>query len=232
MIEAQALTKAYGSHKAVDNLNLKIAPGELYCLLGANGAGKTTTINCFLGFLSVTSGRVLIDGLDVAEKPLEVKRRLAYLPEVVMLYPTLSGLENLDYFSRLAGFRHRPAQLLAYLERAGLSAADARRRLGDYSKGMRQKVGIAIALAKEAKCLLLDEPTSGLDPSASNDFSQLLRELTAQGMAILMATHDIFRAKDVATHIGIMRAGQLMEQLENQGDFEAKELEALYLQTV
>ncbi|MBC6995133.1 ABC transporter ATP-binding protein [Neolewinella lacunae] len=232
MIEAQALTKAYGGHKAVDNLNLKIAPGELYCLLGANGAGKTTTINCFLGFLPVTSGRVLIDGLDVAEKPLEVKRRLAYLPEVVMLYPTLSGLENLDYFSRLAGFRHRTAQLLEYLERAGLPAADAQRRLGDYSKGMRQKVGIAIALAKEAKCLLLDEPTSGLDPGASNDFSQLLRELTAQGMAILMATHDIFRAKDVATHIGIMRAGRLREQLENRGDFEAKELEALYLQTV
>ncbi len=232
MLEAYQLIKDFDGHRAVNNVSLKIAPGELYCLLGANGAGKTTTINCFLGFLPVTSGRVLVDGLDVAKQPLEVKRRLAYLPEVVMLYPTLTGLENLDYFSRLAGYRHQPELLITYLEKAGLPATDAKRRLGTYSKGMRQKVGIAIALSKQAKCLLLDEPTSGLDPGASNDFSRLLRELTGQGMAVLMATHDIFRAKEVATHIGIMRNGELTDQLENKGTFQAKELEEMYLQTV
>ena len=232
MLEAQQLTKRYGTHEAVSNLSLLIRPGELYCLLGANGAGKTTTINCFLGFVSPTSGRVLVDGIDVAREPIKAKQNLAYLPEVVMLYPLLTGLENLDYFSRLAGFKYTATELESYLVRAGLKATDAQRRLGGYSKGMRQKVGIAIALAKEAKCLLMDEPTSGLDPSASNDFSNLLKGLTAQGMAIMMATHDIFRAKEVATHLGIMRNGELTHQLENKGSFQAKELEELYLQTV
>jgi ABC-2 type transport system ATP-binding protein len=233
MISAQNLTKKYGDKTALNSLTLDIAPGEIFCLLGQNGAGKTTTINCFLGFTEPTSGKALINGLDVAEQSIESKRHLAYLPEVVMLYPNLTGLENLDYFSRLAGFKHDKNDLLNCLQSAGLQDADGKRRVSEYSKGMRQKVGIAIAMAKQAKALFLDEPTSGLDPKASNDFSDLLLRLKNDGVAVLMATHDIFRAKDVATRIGIMKDGSLVNILNNAQDtLQAKEIEEIYLQTV
>ncbi|MEY3240869.1 MAG: hypothetical protein RIR11_2307 [Bacteroidota bacterium] len=233
MISAQNLTKKYGDKTALNSLTLDIAPGEIFCLLGQNGAGKTTTINCFLGFTEPTSGNALINGLDVAEQSIESKRHLAYLPEVVMLYPNLTGLENLDYFSRLAGFKHDKNELLNCLQSAGLQDADGKRRVSEYSKGMRQKVGIAIAMAKQAKALFLDEPTSGLDPKASNDFSDLLLRLKNDGVAVLMATHDIFRAKDVATRIGIMKDGSLVNILNNAQDtLQAKEIEEIYLQTV
>ena len=233
MISAKNLTKHYGDKVALDNLTLDIAPGEIFCLLGQNGAGKTTTINCFLSFVQPTSGQAFIKGLDVSQRPVESKKHLAYLPEVVMLYPNLTGFENLDYFSRLAGFRQEKRELLICLETAGLNEADSRRRVSEYSKGMRQKVGIAIALAKKAKVLFLDEPTSGLDPKASNDFSNLLIKLRNDGVAMLMATHDIFRAKDVATRIGIMKDGRLVNVLDNQKDvMHAKEIEELYLQTI
>jgi ABC-2 type transport system ATP-binding protein len=231
MISAQQLTKYYGTQVALDHLTLDIAPGEIFCLLGQNGAGKTTTINCFLGFTPPTSGKALINGLDVAQHPLESKKHLAYLPEVVMLYPNLTGIENLDYFSRLAGFKYGAAQLRDFLADAGLPGDALERRIGTYSKGMRQKVGIAIAMAKKAKALFLDEPTSGLDPKASNDFSQTLKKLAADGVAVLMATHDIFRAKDVASRVGIMREGRLVAT-HAATDFSAAELEGIYLETV
>lgn len=233
MISAKQLTKHFGDKVALDNLTLDIAPGEIFCLLGQNGAGKTTTINCFLGFLTPTSGKAFINGLDVEANPIESKRHLAYLPEVVMLYPNLTGMENLEYFSRLAGFRHPGAELSSYLDRAGLQEKEFGHRVSTYSKGMRQKVGIAIALAKKANAFFLDEPTSGLDPKASNDFSNLLLDLKNDGVAMLMATHDIFRAKDVATRIGIMKDGCLVNILNNREDaLHAKEIEEVYLQTV
>lgn len=233
MLQAIDLTKQYApdAPAALDRLNLTIGPGEIFCLLGQNGAGKTTTINLFLGFLKPTSGQALIGGLNVADHPVETKKLLAYLPETVMLYPNLSGLENLDFFASLAGFRYSVSELGGLLTRAGLQTEAHDRRVGAYSKGMRQKVGIAIALAKQAKVLLLDEPTSGLDPKASNEFSDLLTTLSREGVAILMATHDIFRAKEVGTRIGIMRAGQLVETLPTT-NLTANELEAIYLQTV
>lgn len=231
MISAKNLSKQYGDKTALDHLTLDIAPGEIFCLLGQNGAGKTTTINCFLGFVQPTSGTASINGLNVMEHPIETKKHLAYLPEVVMLYPNLSGLENLDYFSRLAGFRYSDAQLRDYLTQAGLPIISAARRVGEYSKGMRQKVGIAIATAKHAKALFLDEPTSGLDPKASNEFSILLRQFAASGAAVLMATHDIFRAKDIASRVGIMREGQLVA-VHNANELTASELEKVYLETV
>jgi len=231
MLQAIDLTKTYGDKCALDHLNLDIQPGEVFCLLGQNGAGKTTTINLFLGFAQPTSGTALINGLDVAEHPIETKKHIAYIPETVMLYPSLTGLENLDYFSRLAGFRYAAAELGALLEQAGLQTAAHRQRVHGYSKGMRQKVGIAIALAKQAKALLLDEPTSGLDPKASNEFSGIIKTLAAQGTAVLMATHDIFRAKDMAHRVGIMREGQLVAT-HAAADFTAAELEGIYLETV
>lgn len=164
MIEAIELTKKYHGVTALDTLNLKIEPGEIFCLLGANGAGKTTTIHLFLGFITPTSGRAIIDGLEVHRHALATRRLLAYIPEQVNLYPHLTGLENLRYFAELAGRRKVTRnQLLVLLERVNLSPHASARKVATYSKGMRQKIGIAIALAKEAKALLLDEPLSGLE---------------------------------------------------------------------
>lgn len=231
MIQAHNLTKRYGSHLALNNLNLKINPGEICCLLGQNGAGKSTTINLFLGFIEPTSGNTIINGINVQEHPQESKNHLAYIPETVMLYPNLTGIENLEYFSSLAGYNYSKAELIGFLLKTGLQEEAHNKRLGGYSKGMRQKVGIAIALSKQAKALFLDEPTSGLDPKASNEFTSIIRQLSDAGTAILMATHDIFRAKQVADSIGILRSGDFVSQLKAE-DISANELEELYLKTV
>ena len=230
MLEAHALTKRYNSVTALNALTLTVAPGDVFCLLGANGAGKTTTINLFLNFIAPTSGSALVNGLDVTKEPLETKRHLAYIPETVMLYKNLTGLENLEYFAALAG---KPdltrEQLISYFREVGLAVEAADRRVGTYSKGMRQKVGIAIALAKGAKALLLDEPTSGLDPKASNEFSDLLRRLSGNGVAVLMATHDLFRAKESGTRVGIMKHGTLVAQ-HTTDEFGHADLERIYLE--
>jgi ABC-2 type transport system ATP-binding protein len=230
MLEAVNLTKRYDQAVALDALNLTVRPGEVFCLLGANGAGKTTTINLFLNFVQPSAGAARINGLDVVQQPLETKKHLAYIPETVMLYKNLTGLENLEYFSALAG---RPdytrPQLLEFLTQVGLQTEAADKRVGTYSKGMRQKVGIAIALAKQAKALLLDEPTSGLDPKAANEFSALLARLSQDGVAVLMATHDLFRAKESGTRVGIMRQGRLVRTLETTEVGHA-DLERIYLE--
>src|ERR687897_2277818 len=214
MLETIGLTKRYNGNTALDNLTLRVDPGEVFCLLGANGAGKTTTINLFLNFVEPTSGTAKINGVDVTARPLETKRYLAYIPETVMLYRNLTGLENLEYFSALAGRAdYTRDQLRQFLRQVGLEPAAADKRVGAYSKGMRQKVGIAIALAKSAKALLLDEPTSGLDPKAANEFSSVLARLSQDGVAILMATHDLFRAKETGTRVGIMKHGKLVQTL-------------------
>ena len=229
MIEAKDLVKTFGATRAVDRVSLTIQPGEVFCLLGANGAGKTTTINIFLNFIAPTSGEARICGLNVVDEPVETKKRLAYIPEQVTLYRNLSGLENLRFFSRLAqAAADSDAELLAILAQVGLTADQARRRVSEYSKGMRQKVGIAITIAKGAQALLLDEPTSGLDPKASNDFSALLTELSSRGVAILMATHDLFRAKESGTRVGIMKHGRLVETLDTR-QLGHSDLEQIYL---
>jgi ABC-2 type transport system ATP-binding protein len=229
VIEAIDLTKTFGATLAVDHLNLTIKRGEVFCLLGANGAGKTTTINLFLNFVAPTSGVARIGGLDVVEHPVETKQRLAYIPEQVTLYRNLTGLENLRFFSRLAGAgADSDDELLAILAQAGLTAGQARGRVSAYSKGMRQKVGIAITIAKGAEALLLDEPTSGLDPKASNDFSTLLAGLSDRGVAIMMATHDLFRAKESGTTVGIMKHGRLVETLDT-AELGHRDLEQIYL---
>jgi len=229
MLEAIQLTKQYGSHLALDCLNLKVEPGEVFCLLGANGAGKTTTINLFLNFVDPTSGKALINGVDVATDPVGTKRFVSYIPEHVMLYRHMTGLENLEYFTGLIpGVKYSIEQLIDLLRAAGLPEEAANRRVEGYSKGMRQKVGLAIASAKKAKALLLDEPTSGLDPKASNTFSESIAEMSANGVAILMATHDLFRAKESGTRIGIMRDGVLREIL-RCSEISHSELEQLYL---
>jgi ABC-2 type transport system ATP-binding protein len=146
-----------------------------------------------------------------------------------MLYRNLTGLENLEYFTSLAGERHSRDSLLGFLKEAGLVADAAERRVGAYSKGMRQKVGIAIAIAKKAKALLLDEPTSGLDPKAANEFSELLKKMSGAGAAILMASHDLFRAKETGTRVGIMRHGRLVAEMRTE-EIGHADLERIYLE--
>jgi len=231
MLIAENLSKTYGDYKALNNLNLKLNKGEIFALLGQNGAGKSTTINIFLGFVKPTEGVAKINGISVVDYPEETKKFITYIPETVLLYPNLTGVENLKFFSSLAGFDYDNEALTNFLSKAGLQSDAHHNRLGGYSKGMRQKVGIAIAIAKKAKVLLLDEPTSGLDPKASNEFSEILKELASEGTTIFMATHDIFRAKEVADRIGIMKRGNLISEI-NADEISANELEKLYLQTV
>lgn len=228
MIEAIQLTKVYNNTTALHSLTLNVKAGEIFCLLGANGAGKTTTINLFLNFISPSGGQALIGGKDVVKESLETKKLLTYIPENLTLYPNLTGIENLDYFAGLSGKKYSTENLQVFLTDAGLQTDAQSKRVSTYSKGMRQKVGVALALAKDAKVLLLDEPTSGLDPKASNEFSELLTRLSKKGVATLMATHDLFRAKETGTHIGIMREGKLVEQLTTD-QINHTDLEKLYL---
>lgn len=230
MLEAVELSKSYNGRPALDRLNLRVEAGEIFCLLGANGAGKTTTIHLFLGFQRPTSGRALVGDMNVQEQPLSTKRLLAYIPERVELYPSLTGLENLAYFAALGGADETSdGALLEVLEKVGLDASEARRPVSTYSKGMRQKVAIAITSAKRASALLLDEPTSGLDPRAADELTRSLRRLADGGVAVLMATHDLFRAKELSHRLGIMKRGSLVDVLD-PSSVEPADLERIYLE--
>jgi ABC-2 type transport system ATP-binding protein len=228
VLQARALTASFDGIRALDGLDLAVRPGEIYALLGANGAGKTTTLRLFLGFIRPSSGEALVCGQDVMSDVDAARRRLLYVPEQVALYAELSGLENLQYFCRIGGVPARQSALRDALAEAGLEPTAFDRRAGVYSKGMRQKVGVALALMKKADALLLDEPTSGLDPKASTEFHTLISRLRDRGAAVLMATHDLYRARAVADRIGVMRDGVLRRELA-AGSLNAAELEALYL---
>ena len=229
MLQAIDLSKKYGTQVALDRLNLTVAPGEVFCLLGASGAGKTTTINLFLSFIHPSGGSARINGLDVTERPLETKRFVAYIPEQVVLYRNLTGLENLEYFTALGGHEYPRSAFIELFRQVGLPIGAEDQRVSTYSKGMRQKVGIAIAIAKKADALLLDEPTSGLDPKASNEFSALLKQMSERGVAVLMATHDLFRAKESGSRVGIMKHGRLVATM-GTADLGHADLERLYLE--
>lgn len=228
-LRLQSVSIAFNDHRAVNGLSLTLDPGEVYALLGPNGAGKTTTLNMILGFLKPEDGSIQVDGIDVAADPLAARARTAYLPETVMLHPSLTAIENLSYFALLAGRRIEAAAARRLLADAGLQDEAHDRRAAGFSKGMRQKVGVAIALAKEARLLLLDEPTSGLDASAANDLSEVIRAASDRGIAVLMATHDLFRVKDVAHRLGILRAGRLVDE-RDAASIGPVELERLYLE--
>lgn len=227
IIKTQQLIVSYGGRKIVDQLDLSVEAGSVYALLGGNGAGKTTTINALLGFVEPAGGTIYIDNLPLASNP-EALRQLAYLPENVALYPYMSGTENLCYFCALVGIRLAKEAARALLTDAGLSSQAHDVRVSTYSKGMRQKVGLSIAYARQAKAMLLDEPTSGLDPSAANDFARRIRAAGNAGMAVLMATHDLFNAKQVADRIGIMKEGRIVAETDAHR-VGHQELEDLYL---
>jgi len=231
MLEAINLTKRYEDGElALDGLTLKVEPGEIFCMFGANGAGKTTTINLFLNFIPPTSGTALIEGVDVVKDPLMAKRHVSFVSENVMLYGNFTAVQNLDYFSRLAGKRTLTKKDYGdVLGRVGLEKAAFDRRVKNFSKGMRQKLGIAIALVKDAPNVLLDEPTSGLDPKSGREFLEILVQMRDSGKSVFMSTHDIFRAKLMADRIGFMRKGRLV-MLKNAADLAHDDLTELYIQ--
>ncbi|GAB2671804.1 ABC transporter ATP-binding protein [Flavihumibacter cheonanensis] len=231
VLEMVGLCKHYNGVPALTDLNLSIQEGEVFCLLGQNGAGKTTTIHLILGFLEASSGSCSINGIPVQVNSTDSRKEVAYIPEIVQLYGQLSGLENLDFFSRLAGSKYANQELSAFLSKAGLQKEAHTKRLATYSKGMRQKVGIAIALAKNAKLIVMDEPTSGLDPKATAEFTQLCKQLSAEGTTLFMATHDIFNAVSLGTRIGIMKEGRLVHELSTSA-ITAEALQQVYLETI
>ncbi|GHC87533.1 ABC transporter ATP-binding protein [Pseudorhodoferax aquiterrae] len=216
-LHAQAVEAGYAGRSILRGLDLAVAPGQTYALLGANGAGKTTTLGLFLGFVQPTCGRVRVLGADPVAKAAQARRQLAYIPENVALYEHLSARENLAYFLDLAGQHQGADAIAAALARAGLDSMDHGRRVAGFSKGMRQKVAIALALARQVPVLLLDEPTSGLDPQAQAEFSRLLVWLRSEGVAILMVTHDLLGAAQVADRIGFLDQGRLLDEVAASG---------------
>jgi len=233
MLQAHQLTKRYEDNQlSLDTLNLEIKPGQIFFLLGANGAGKTTTINLFLNFITPTLGSAFINGIDATKDPLEAKKHVSFLSENVMLYGNFTARQNLDFFAKLGGkTKMTKADYYALLRKVGLQDEAFEKKLKTFSKGMRQKVGLAIALAKDADNMLLDEPSSGLDPKAAAELVALLKEQKKAGKAILMCTHDIFRAKELADEVGIMKYGRLVKWLSRK-EFLEENLEQLYLEYI
>jgi ABC-2 type transport system ATP-binding protein len=229
VLSMTGVQKRFGARVALERLDLTLPAGQVVALLGPNGAGKTTTINLILGFLKADGGRVEVCGVDAGLEPLRARQYIAYIPEQVALYPAMSGIDNLRYFTTLAGLTLDAGQLRALLTEAGLPEEAQGRRAGSYSKGMRQKVGIAIAMARSARLLLLDEPTSGLDPSASAEFSRVVRAAAARGTAVLMATHDLYRIKELADRVCVLHRGQIVEDIDPAA-LDHVALEQLYME--
>jgi ABC-2 type transport system ATP-binding protein len=232
LLKINDLSKRYDNGVlAVDQLNLDIHEGEIFCMLGANGAGKTSTLMLILSFSEPTGGNIEICGIDVHKDPLAAKKRMAYVSENVMLYGNFTALQNIEFFTRLAGKKATRDEMSTVLRRVGLSEEAHVRKVKSFSKGMRQRSGIAIAIMKDAEVILLDEPTSGLDPKGGMEFLRLLDQLRSEGRGILMTTHDIFRAKEIADRVGIMAAGNLVRVLERE-EIEEADLAELYLQYI
>ena len=213
-IRTRELTKEYGDLVAVDRLDLEVRAGEIFGLLGQNGAGKTTTILMLLGLTEPTSGQARVVGLDPARKPLEVKRRVGYMPDAVGFYTDLTGRENLRYTARLNRIPSSLAEstIDEVLEQVGLmSRADD--QVDTYSRGMLQRLGIADALVKDPDVLILDEPTTAIDPLGVVEILDLLRRLVRErGMAVLLSSHLLNQVQSVCDRIGIFASGRLIGQ--------------------
>lgn len=217
IIEVDSLSFSIKNNAILKNLNFTVGSGEIYALLGGNGAGKSTTLKTLLGFNKPTQGSVKVAGKEVSKALDFVRTKTAYLPESATLYPHLTARENVEYFLSLADINKTDEQINAAFNRVALQKGAWERPMQTYSKGMRQKTAIALAILREAPIFLLDEPTSGLDPVAIDEFNQLVRELALAGASILMVTHDVYGACQVANRIGLLRAGELV------GEFDAPE---------
>ncbi len=217
-LKAEELCVERGGRLVLDKVSFDVSEGEVFALLGGNGAGKSTTLLTFLGFIKPQSGSVKVLGEAVVDDVQFVRQRSAYLPEASNLYPHLSARENITYFLSLAKVVSADADIEAALDQVNLVQEARGRKLSTYSKGMRQKVAIAMAILRQAPILLLDEPTSGLDPVAIDEFNQMIANLASGGTTILMVTHDVYGACQVANRIGLLRHGSLVGMFESEGD--------------
>lgn len=211
IIEARGLVKRYGKVTAVDGVDLAVAPGEIYGLLGPNGSGKTTTILMLLGLTEVSQGSVRVVGLDPTREPLEVKRQVGYMPDLVGFYEHLSGRANLRFTGWLCGLAGAELEerIAAALDEVGLGTAGDR-PVRTYSHGMRQRLGLAEVIVKRPRVAILDEPTNGLDPSATHEFLALVRRLKESGMTILLCSHLLDRVQAVCDRVGLFHRGKLV----------------------
>lgn len=214
IIKLSDLTKQYGEFTAVDGLNLEIRRGEIFGLLGPNGAGKSTTILMMLGLTEPTSGVARVCGLDSTRYPMEVKRRVGYLPDDVGFYEDLSGFENLVYTARLNRLSHAEAEQRAaeLLERVGLAEA-GHKKTGTYSRGMRQRLGLADVLIKRPEVIILDEPTLGIDPEGVRELLELIRRLSREdGITVLISSHHLHQMQQICDRVGLFVRGKLLAE--------------------
>ncbi len=207
---ADAVKVARTGKTVLNDVSFSVPAGSIYALLGGNGAGKSTTLLTFLGFLQPESGSVKVLGNEVSTNITTVRSQTAYLPESATLYQHLNAYENISYFLSLGNIKADKSAIDNALDRVSLQAESREKRLQDYSKGMRQKVAIALALLRDTPILLLDEPTSGLDPLAIDEFNALVKSLAEENRAILMVAHDVYGACQVADQIGLLRNGKLV----------------------
>jgi ABC-2 type transport system ATP-binding protein len=211
VIAARGLTKSYDKARVVDAINLDIARGEVFGLLGPNGAGKTTTILMMLGLTEISSGKVSVLGHNPARSPLQVKRRVGYLPDSVGFYDYLTASENLVYTAKLMGLpsAERTRRIAAALARVRLSDV-ADRRVATFSRGMRQRLGLAEIIVKQSEIAILDEPTSGLDPQATLEFLSLIEELKAEGITVLLSSHLLDQVQRVCDRVALFQSGRIV----------------------
>jgi ABC-2 type transport system ATP-binding protein len=210
VIVARGLTKRYRNAVVVDGINFQVAKGEIFGLLGPNGAGKTTTILMMLGLTEVSAGEVRVLGQDPVRSPLEVKRRVGYLPDSVGFYDQLTAAENLSYTAKLMGIgpNGRSERIMQALERVRLHDV-ANKRVATYSRGMRQRLGLAEILMKRAEIAILDEPTSGLDPQSTNEFLEMIEGLKREGVTVLLSSHLLDQVQRVCDRVALFNAGRI-----------------------
>jgi ABC-2 type transport system ATP-binding protein len=211
VLQSQGLTKQYNGFVAVDNLDLTVRQGEVFGLLGPNGAGKTTTILMLLGLTEPTAGQVHVMGFDPVRQPLSVKARVGYLPEQLGFYEGLTARENLLYTAKLNGLRKEEARtrIDAALAQVRLSTV-ADRRVATFSRGMRQRLGVADVLIKRPQLAIMDEPTQGLDPEAAREFLELIRALKREGITILLSSHLLHQVQAVCDRVGLFHRGRMV----------------------
>ena len=211
MLNIEHLTKAYGEKKAVDNLSLHIAPGEIYGFIGHNGAGKTTTLKSVVGILQFDAGEITIDGISIKENPLECKRRFAYIPDNPDLYDYMTGIKYLNFIADIfgVGANERQARIRKYADAFELTD-DLAQPIAAYSHGMKQKLAIIAAWLHEPKLILMDEPFVGLDPKASHLLKKMMREVCDEGGAIFFSTHVLEVAEKLCDKVAIIKSGRLI----------------------